>query len=304
MAHWRFNMRAYRIVVFSSLWLLGVALPALAQDEQELPAAIQGEQDLIDDVVPELKRAASVPLSIEQAISQAMRTNPEVSTAEAKVREMQASLRHARLTVARDVTVAYHKWENARQSLKRHQEVARQTKEGVAPIVRQGFAEAEWELMLLLGVRVDEGLEDGEFDARVEVWDSVSGKPRRIARAGGRLPSVAGQPAARPEIPQRFQEVLQKKVPVDFIDQPLSDVLEYLCAAVENKISFLTKVQNDTLVTLKLRHDVTLEVALEAFADQNDWCFVFRDYGVLVVPRDAAVMQYRGAAIPKDTPTP
>ena len=45
------------------------------------------------------------------------------------------------------------------------------------------------------------------------------------------------------------------------------------------------------------------EAALEAVADQTGCCFVFRDYGMLVMRRSEA-SEYRGAAIPSDTPTP
>jgi hypothetical protein len=152
--------------------------------------------------------------------------------------------------------------------------------------VNQALAECESELMYLLGIRADAAAGDVGSSAGGEAPGLKRGPPR----------------SARPEIPTRFHEALQKTVELDFTEQPLSDVLMYLQNALGNEVAFVFKEQIDTPVTLSLRGDkLSLKAGLEALADKTDCCFIFRDYGVLVVNRDDA-WQYLGAVISSDAP--
>jgi len=299
-------MREYQIAFFSWLWLLGAIVPARAQDkvpaaaqDDQKPTAKQATAPVEDGKLPERKRAAALPLSLEQAMTQAVRTNPDLLIAEAKVRQMEAELNLTRLAVARDVTVAYHKWENAKQKSSFDEKMHRRGlfDSNALAAARQELAECESELMYLLGIRGDADSDDAGSGTKTEALVP----PVLTGQVGGLAPN---QPAGRPEIPQRYREVMTKLVDLDFTDQPLSDILEYLQQATGGEFSFVFKDPDETSVTVTLTltiKKVTFAAALEALADQTGWCFVFRDYGVLVVRREDA-WQYRGAAIPSDTP--
>ncbi|HUY36189.1 MAG TPA: hypothetical protein VMV69_25850 [Pirellulales bacterium] len=301
-------MRAYQIAFLSWLWLLGAIVPAAAQDE--VPAAAQDDQKPtakqatapVEDVSPVRKRTAAVPQSLEQAMAQALRTNPEMLIAVAKVRVMHAELNQMRMAVARDVTMAYHKWENAKKNLSRYAQA------GLAVIsasdlraAKQALDEGESELMYLLWAGVGADSDDDESAATTEGSGLAVGPAGGITRMSMR--DVHDQPAERPEIPERYREVMNKKVPeLAFDSQPLSDCLDVLREATEGEVSFVFKEPQETPPQLNLfLHKVTVASTLEALADQTGFCFVFRDYGVLVVRREDA-WQYRGAAIPSDTP--
>ncbi|HEV3003607.1 MAG TPA: hypothetical protein VGX78_04070 [Pirellulales bacterium] len=299
-------MRAYFVAVLVSVSSFSVPSPGAAQVD-ETKAGAEHDTALIDDVAAEQKRAAARPQSPEQAMAQALRTNPEVLTAEAKVRAMEAELNRTRLAVVRDVTVAYHKWVNAKRELDRHRGLV---KEGRGIKVEfhqanQALAECETELMYLLGIRADAAAGDVGSSAGGEA-PGTNRSPRALDPTSPRTAS-GPPPAVRPEIPRRFREALQMTVQLEFTSQPMSDVLKFLQDRMQNEVAFVFKGASEWRpeeipVDLNLRGDkLTVEAALEALADQTDCCFVFRDYGVLVLSRLDA-WQYRGAAIPSDTP--
>ncbi|HVC95462.1 MAG TPA: hypothetical protein VND64_17325, partial [Pirellulales bacterium] len=285
-----------QIAILSAAWFLGGTCPAAAQDEQE-PTAKQAAAP-VDDDSPEKPLHAYGTLSLEQAIAQALRTNPELLIADAKARQMKAELNQARLTVVRDVTVAYQNWAAAKQNLPFSEKMTKQGYRTSAEVLaaKQKLAASEYELMYLLGAGAESDSDDAEASDAAE-------PPGADRGARGHGSRTARQDGVRPEIPLRYREWMKKNVEFDVTDQPLSDALEYLKLATEEFSTFVfkgTEGPRDVPLTLKLR-SVTLAAALEALADQTDVCFVFRDYGVLVVQRDDA-WQYGGAAIPSDTP--
>lgn len=87
-------------------------------------------------------------------------------------------------------------------------------------------------------------------------------------------------------LPEKLQKSLQSAVELHFSDQPLGDVLDYLSQAAN--VTFVRK-QNElsTTVTMNLQQ-VPLEAGLQAIADLTDYCFVIRDYGILVISREDA----------------
>jgi len=286
-----------QIAVLSSVLFHYGVFPAAAQfgGQTAEPATPPAEED-----APGKNLHAYGTLSLEQAIAQSLRTNPELLIADAKVRQAKAELNRARLTVVRDVTVAYQNWMAAKQDLPFSEKMSKQGKRTTAEVLaaKQKLAGCEYELMYLLGASAEASSDDAEAADAIETQGEKGGLPGVVFRN-------AGQPAGRPEIPQRYQEVMKLNVELNFIEQPLSEVLEYLKAATEGEISFMFKDPNEQLENsrpkLNFQFRVTIAAALEAVADQTDVCFVFRDYGVLVVSREDA-WQYRGAAIPNDTP--
>ena len=104
--------------------------------------------------------------------------------------------------------------------------------------------------------------------------------------------------AAKPEpaLPEKLQKFLQARVDIEFAEQPLSDVLDYLAQAVGGDVNFVGKEKLDVPVTLKLKQ-VTLESGLQAIADLTNHCFILRDYGILVL-NSADTNTYQNMRIP------
>ncbi|HEV3025403.1 MAG TPA: hypothetical protein VGX76_23190, partial [Pirellulales bacterium] len=194
-------MRAYFVAVLALFSLLSVTLPAAAQFGGQAPSG-ENDTSLIDDVAPDRKRAAVRPQSLEQAMAQALRTNPEVLTAEAKVRAMEAELNRSRLAVVRDVTVAYHKWVNAKRDLDRHRGLVKQGTTVDLHQQNQALAECESELMYLLGIRADAAAGNSGSSAGGEA-PGTNRSPRAFDPLDPATPRTAlGPPlAVRPEIP-------------------------------------------------------------------------------------------------------
>jgi hypothetical protein len=112
---------------------------------------------------------------------------------------------------------------------------------------------------------------------------------------GGSSSSATTSAKSESSPPDKLQKSLQSRVDLDFTEQPLGDVLDYLSQAAE--VTFVRKQKDlSSPVTASLRQ-VPLEVALQAIADLTDYCFVFRDYGILVINRNQA-HSYLDAGIP------
>ena len=106
--------------------------------------------------------------------------------------------------------------------------------------------------------------------------------------SGGAGSSVSSASAkSEPALPDKLQKFLQAHVDLDFSEQPLSDVLDYLVEAAGGDVNFVGKEKLDVPVTLHLKQ-VTLESGLQAIADLSDHCFILRDYGILVLSSNDA----------------
>jgi hypothetical protein len=82
---------------------------------------------------------------------------------------------------------------------------------------------------------------------------------------------------------------------LDFADQPLRDAVEYL--SDRHGFQFITHEKSiDVPVTVNIS-GITLAAALQAIADLTNYCFVFRDYGILVVKEDMADVYEQNGAV-------
>lgn len=106
---------------------------------------------------------------------------------------------------------------------------------------------------------------------------------------GGMGGMMAGMGAAasggkvEPSSLDKLHKSLQSMVDLEFSEQPLGDVLDYLSQAAN--VTFVRKEKTPSVqVTMSLRQ-VPLEAGLQAIADLTDYCFVIRDYGILVINR-------------------
>lgn len=95
---------------------------------------------------------------------------------------------------------------------------------------------------------------------------------------------------------EKLRKFLQTRIEMDFTEQPVSDVLDYLHATAGGDVNFVWKKQPVEGITMSLKQ-VTVEAGLQAIADLTDYCFIFRDYGILVLSHTDG-NSYRQTGIP------
>ncbi|HQU43697.1 MAG TPA: hypothetical protein PK867_12855, partial [Pirellulales bacterium] len=255
----------------------------------------------------------------------ALHNSPPILVADAKVRQAQAELNEVRLGIARDITLVFQRYTNNKAL--RAKTVA--TEHAELEKLRQAILEDEAHLVYLLGAGTESGkpAERAELPAKVQQAAAGGGMGAMMGPMGsGPMPGgmgggpmggmgmggmamggngMGGMPSG-PGISEKIQKFLQSRVDLDFENQPLDDVLTYLEQTVGGDVRFVGKERlapsadpsspGPIPVTVHLEQ-VTVEVGLQALADLTSYCFIFRDYGILVTHAGAAG-PYIDAGIP------
>ena len=231
--------------------------------------------------------AVEVAGNTAAALERALRSNPDLRLADAKVRGAEAELNQIRLATARKVAVAFHRRQNNTEALKwAEAEVAAGLSQMEAIHTgRNAAAESEAELLYLLGVGADAPA------------DVPSGEAPAVSASE---PPVRPSPAKRPELPKKMQEALGKKMNWMHKTESLGSALELLNS--QGDVRILASNDAATMpADIGAVGEMPLLTILEMLADQTGCAFIVRDYGLLAVPR-ADAWQYPGAAIPSDLP--
>jgi len=142
------------------------------------------------------------------------------------------------------------------------------------------------------------------LDALKAQGGEIDKQLQRLLSAGQTAPAApsAAAAAGRPPIPERFQKILDTapKITVEIKDDtPLAEALDTVATATGLNFVYAVSVQCHALSFTEATCADILRAVTESL--NNQVCFVFRDYGVLVTtPDDAATIP--GATIPGDVP--
>lgn len=252
---------------------------------------IPGDSDRPGDSV-----LGEMPKDLNAAVSRALQRNPQILIADAKVRQAQAELNEAKFKVIREVTAAFRTYAHYKQGLADVKN-SNGPNDDMRRQIQNHLESSELDLIYLLGVGAESspsppGQEEAAFDEKNSESGSFAemrGAPPRKAPAGQKADWFAAsqkRPRAAHAIPKALRPALGEKTVMDFTDQSLGEITEYLAA--RHNVQFIKQEkQIDVPVTCSVR-DVTLAAALQAIADLTNYCFVFRDYGILVVKKEAA----------------
>lgn len=319
------------------------------QAADPLPAVKQPNEDLIDDLSPEQKRSAAertvarkienaIPDNLAEALARALQNSPAILVAEAKVRQTQAELNEVRQTVVHDLTLAFKR-------RARNKDLLPQGSEDV----REAVLEDEAKILYLLGVvgeariafdfqrdyTVAAGLPEIAGDKSAEVTRkpgkaaaekasqgnaqamSPSGMMSAMMMGMGAAPQTATESRSLKELPENVRSFLSKRIDLDFAEQPLKDVLDYIKQAGGDEVDFVLQnpeewaidpsgadTPHDWVVSIAIKR-VTVAAALQALADLKGCAFVFRDYGILVTAPGAdgyLLESYRASGSPMIAP--
>jgi hypothetical protein len=113
-------------------------------------------------------------------------------------------------------------------------------------------------------------------------------------------------PRPRPAVPSNIDAALARSVTVNFTEALIKDI-----AKVASDLADVSVVVDEKhleswgmdgmKINLSLRGSVPLRNVLQALADQYDFAFMLRDYGILVTTPDRA-RELNAAVIPSDIP--
>lgn len=250
--------------------------------------------------------------SLEEVLAEALKNNPDIRVAEAKLHEAEAELSRARLVVLQKVAALYvarkaaqAKVVQAERDLERAgrlkasdalAEADYRAAEQALVAAKAELEKIEAELPVLLGKPPQGMPPDAVVQRAVQFLQrrqqgpdamSAMSAAALMALAQARLQPAAGQ-SVPATVAEKVRKALDKPIAVDFKDTPLADILEYL--QDKTGIVIRNRVRGRYKITLKFPEPLPLRAVLQALEDEvvgdtsGDIRFVVRDYGLVAVP--------------------
>jgi hypothetical protein len=257
------------------------------------------------------KELAGAATSLDEMLTKALKDNPDIRVAEAKVREAEAELNRTRLQVTQKVIAFHRKWESQRLIVDLCQKEANKVSERVAAgslpkemqeekqqlvaNAKARLAEVEAELPYLIGkqhlaqprieLAVTPFINQPEFPVPIQFDANTMARPALNLQ----WPHVSSPPVpVAAGTAEKLRKALDSKISVNFEGQPLADVLSFFQEQIGG-IAFrpmdLPEVR-EMQIKLEL-NDQPLGACIQAIEDSYpDLQFVVRDYGVFVTMAD------------------
>jgi hypothetical protein len=251
--------------------------------------------------------------TLEDMLNKALKDNPDIKVAEAKVREAEAELNRVRLQVTQKVLTFHHTREAQKAAVKvAENEVARGRKlqkDAVMPQevldqmedrlaqAKAKLAEIEAEMPYLVGQQAGKVLSVAllttqTFDREVKIWDAATGK--QMVTAGRWWTGYFGQPDLPPgsqplagTMLDKIRKALDTPVTAEYNAQSITQILNDLQKKVPD-ISFHILTNFNQPLSLKMQGQMPLRAALQLLEDtcsvmstQERYSFAIREYGVL-----------------------
>ena len=237
--------------------------------------------------------AAESPPTLDQLLTQAMDENPGIVAMKAKVAMAEADLRNIRFEVAWKLVVC------------RNEVEAQQRAVGLARERLALMAEANKRAAATVGLQELQAAKNTLIDAeaklaraRSELQFLIGQSPSAVfaPSASSSVPTALRAPLQIPHGPtvERIREDLGATTQMEFLDQPLSDVVAYLKDLHRIEIQIDggaledAGLNSDMPITLNIK-GIRLGAALQLLDDKlRDLKWVVRDYGILVTTPERA----------------
>jgi hypothetical protein len=266
------------------------------------------------------KKAETPPNPLDDLIAQALRNNPDILVAEAKVREAEAELQRTRVATAQKVAslqaaivIAGKVRDEAEQRYRTLHELYTRAK-GTTSVEDMRAAKLAWERAIYEYVKLEGempallgkmpgklGQQKAEVDAGsrddlaaslalrwlavqrgVQLGERVDTAARLLV--AGRLEEIKAGPEG--SIADRMRKALDKTIDIKIENKSLKDVLDQIAEQADKGISFrLAPLRGDgPHAKVSLQFSKTpVGAVLQALSDDlPDTAFVVRDYGILV----------------------
>ena len=264
--------------------LVGVQAQAPAPSEQKAspPAASAGPAGGLAGI----RGGGNLPQDLDGLVAAALRANPEVLQAEAKLRKAEADLNQARLKATRDVVTAFEDMKRLEELLGSaemgYAEQRRRTETGTAPVSEEREARRA---LIEAKAAIDRA------KAAIRYLIGIGGEARTDTGDAGQQEPSSGSLGARrsgkASIAPRVRELLEKKVSIRFENAIAPAAIDQLKSKFFPDEVLILETYFGKSATIDLK-DVPLRTVLLALGDLLDLTFVFRDYGILVTTREKA----------------
>jgi hypothetical protein len=246
------------------------------------------------------EKAPPAKSKLEAMLAQALKDNPDIRVATAKLGEAEAELNRVRLQVMQKVVTLYHTTEMARadvataeRALARMKQLGRamsreelDAAEAALAAAKAKLAAVEAEVPYVIGKQPQVAdaatLRGLLFLSRMQAAGADSSSNTQYALLGL---EAARRPVQGP-IADRLRKALDEPVSMRFADAPVSEVLNQLRQHHGLNIKYVPRAGAGPKLTFELK-DLPLGAALEYLEDSlTDYTFVMREYGLLLTVAD------------------
>jgi hypothetical protein len=287
-------MRSLWIERAAAAGVLGLLLAGAAPGQQSAPG---------QSSPPPAEPAPAKPARLEEMLAQALRSNPDVRVAAAKVGEAEAELNRVRLQVVQKVVQAYQAVEAAQamadlraKEFQRLKQLADQgtvsaeilsEKENQLAAAKAALAAAEADLRYLLG-KQPAGTRHTVGRALNQNFLEELADPDGTVRQWLYVPNVRRQAAAEGPATDKIRKALDRHVSIHLKDAPIKKLLETLIEAVPDVHIQVPPLEEHRNTKVSVQWDsISVAAVLQLVEDlQTGYRFVVRDYGLLLARED------------------
>jgi hypothetical protein len=257
-----------------------------------------------------VKAAPPEKSRLEEMLTEALKHNPDIRVAAAKLAEADAELNRSRLLVTQKVVMLYYAIETQKKTVAhqeaRYKRVEQMIKSATvsaedAAEARQALAlakgkleELEAQLPALLGKSAHEEADDRDLRAAAVLALKFIGQPQDSIEFNKYLFStgVATQNKATGPMAERLRKALQTPVKVDYKEEMFALILKDLERKVDG-LSFRNLFErlgpgNHPAYSIHFEEALPVSAILQALADESGCFFFVRDYGILAIKKDNA----------------
>jgi hypothetical protein len=255
---------------------------------------VEEEEETPKQVGPKAPQQKS---KLEEMLAEALKNNPDIRVASAKLAEADAELNRTRLQVTQKVVMLYHAIEtqkkvveNAEKRDKRAQNLGASISSEELDVIRQSLtlakaklAELEAQLPALLGKgRSSAGAGEAQLKGVRQIALNALNFEYELAVPEGKLFVFE----AKANIPQaeKIRKALQTPVKVDYKDMTFDAILKDLSKKVPG-LAFRNVAPWDRLskdkMNLSFEEALPVSAILQALADDTGCYFFVREYGIV-----------------------
>jgi hypothetical protein len=228
--------------------------------------------------------------SLDQLLASSMENHPDIVAAKAKVTLAEAELNAMRLQVARQLIAL---WGN-RDSQHLAVEMATEQNKRIAALPPNAM-DNETKSRVAQSLK-DASIKLEQAEAEIKFLTSKA-IPAAAENEESKEPPKESQQPQGAIVDELGKEFRTKTIKMEFVDAPLSQVIDYMKNDLKYPIYLDNKALNeigtisDTPITMDMPK-TPLPAVLQAMQDQNQgWMFVIRDYGILLTTIDQAKAQ-------------
>jgi len=272
-----------------------VALCAFVLGQAPAPeeAPAKGQKKAVESAPPR----EEMPRSLDDMIAVALRSNPDVLRAEAKVVQARMALNQTRLRITEEIVSTNHERQRLEGMLRfaENSLSSMQRAKDVNTVSILEVLQAETAL-------IDAKAKLEQNQARLRFLLGLGGdKSLRATSGPAALEPARGAGRERPDFSPRQKEMLERKVRIEGPTIKVKELLEKTTGEMVVAPSPYDALE--VLAPKAKEAEVPLRVLLNLLADAQNRqiAFLFRDYGILITSEEVA-KRTLAPAIPEETP--